>query len=205
MGFCLRFAETSKHLFDRIDSGTIDEPIYAFSMRGGWGIPDAGNWRLDPEHACGVTIESAPHNVDLLRRMCGEIEDATGHTRNVTEPSLENFDDNMVGTVSFDDGTIGLVQNTWTANHAYLRHGVFRTAGAVVLEGDTWWRHDRLIAARQDENHIRMIEFGPDTASDMGYAAETGVFLTALANSDTSPVTVADGCRAVEISHALLG
>ena len=204
VGFCLRFAEPCRRLRETVADGGVGDPVALFSHRGGYGVPDGADWRTDPDQACGVTVESAAHNVDLLRWLGGEIAAASGVTTNVTHPELDAFDDNVVATVAFESGAIGAVQNSWTSRVEYLRHGVVGTEGTVVVEGDGWWRLDRLTHATAENDSPRTVSFDDDSATEMGYAGETDVFLECVANDVTPPVDVHDGLRALEISHEIL-
>lgn len=203
LGFCLRFAHTTARFKSVIENGTIGTPVMRTSQRTGMGIPEAGNWRLNPGQACGVTIESTAHNIDLLRWLGGEITSATGVVRNVTMPDLETFDDNVVGALAFADGAIGLLQTSWTAGQGMLRHGVIGTDGAVILEGDGWWRHDRLIEHTGPEEAPTITEFSEAEATDMGYAGETDAFLEMLDAGRAPPVDARDGLRALEVATEL--
>jgi predicted dehydrogenase len=204
VGFCLRFAEPCRRLRELLDDGDLGEPVQVFSTRAGYGVPSGDNWRTDPEQACGVTVESTSHNVDLLRWLGGEVDTASGHVANVTHPEIERFDDNMVATLQFADGPIGLVQNTWTSHVEYFRHGVVGTEGAAVVEGDEWWRLDRLTYATEDDQYPTTIAFDSETATDVGYAGETDAFVRSVAGGTAPPVDVTDGLRALEISHEIL-
>jgi len=204
MGFPSRFAEPCRRMRDLLAAGEVGDPVTIFSMRAGYGGPQGDDWRIDPEQACGVTIESASHNIDLLRWLGGEIESVSGQTANVTHPELDSFDDNTLATVAFERGAIGFLQNSWTSRVEYLRHGVIGTEGAVIVEGDEWWRLDRLTHATETDPYPRTIEFDAETATEMGYAGETDAFLRSLAAGSSPPVTVSDGLRALEISHAIL-
>jgi predicted dehydrogenase len=203
VGFCLRFAEPCRRLHELVDDGDLGDPVQVFSTRAGYGVPSGDNWRTDPAQACGVTVESTSHNVDLLRWLGGEVESASGHVANVTHPEIEQFDDNMVATLGFADGPIGLVQNTWTSHVEYLRHGVVGTEGAAVVEGDEWWRLDRLTYATESDEGPTTISFDSETATDMGYAGETDAFLRSVVAGTAPPVGVTDGLRALEISHEI--
>lgn len=204
IGFCSRFAEPCQRLRELVSDGTIGEVITVFSTRAGYGVPQGENWRIDAEQACGVTIESTSHNVDLLRWLGGEIEAASGQVTNVTHPEIENFDDNVVATVQFADGPIGMIHNSWTSRVEHLRHGVIGTRGAAIVEGDEWWRLDRLTCATDADPYPTTITFDAETATDMGYAAETDAFIQCLTAGSAPPVDVSDGLRALEISHEIL-
>lgn len=205
LGFPSRFAEPCQRMRELLAAGEVGEPVTIFSVRAGYGGPQGDDWRIDPEQACGVTIESASHNIDMLRWLGGEIEAASGQTANVTHPELDSFDDNTLATVKFERGAIGLLQNSWTSHVEYLRHGVIGTEGAVVVEGDEWWRLDRLTHATETDPYPRTITFDAETATEMGYAGETDAFLESLASGSSPPVDVSDGLRALEVSHAILG
>ncbi|MFB6140203.1 MAG: Gfo/Idh/MocA family protein [Halosimplex sp.] len=203
-GFCLRFAEPCLRLRALVADGALGDPVTLFSARAGQGVPAAGNWRVDPEQACGVTVESASHNLDLLRWLGGEVAGAGGATANVSHPEIDGFDDNVVATLSFESGAIGCVRNSWTASVETLHHGVIGTDGAAVLEGDGWWRHDRLTYRTADDRHATTVEFDDATATDVGYRAETRAFLDAVEAGADPPVDARDGLRALELSHEVL-
>ncbi len=205
VGFCSRFAEPCNRLKSLIDDRTIGEPVTFWSTRAGWGVPSEGNWRVDPEQACGITIESASHNIDLLRWLGGEIVSASGATANITHPTLPEFDDNLVGIVSFASGAIGAIQNSWTSHVRFLRHGVIGTEGAALVEGDDWWQLDRLTWSTNDSAHTTSITFDQNTATDMGYRGETQAFLEAIETGAPPPVDAYDGYRTVELSTELAG
>ena len=205
MGFPSRFAEPCRRMRELLDAGDVGDPVTVFSTRAGYGAPRGGGWRDDPEQACGVTIESTSHNIDMLRWLGGEIESVSGRTANVTHPELDSYDDNTLATVSFERGAIGLLQNSWTSRVEYLRHGVIGTEGAVIVEGDEWWRLDRLTHATETDSYPKTITFDSETATEMGYAGETEAFLESLASGTSPPVDVSDGLRALEISHAIVG
>lgn len=204
VGFCSRFAEPCQRLRELLVDGKLGDPTQIFSTRAGYGVPQGDNWRINPDQACGVTIESTSHNIDLLRWLGGEIATASGAVMNVTHPELEQFDDNMVATVQFEDGPVGLIQNSWTSHQEYLRHGIIGTEGAAVVEGDEWWRLDRLTYTTQEEPYPKTITFDSETATDMGYAGETDAFVTSLSEGSEPPVGVSDGLRALSVSHEIL-
>ena len=203
VGFCSRFAEPCIRLKSLLEDGMLGDPVTLWTARAGWSVPNEGNWRVDPEQACGITIESASHNIDLLRWLGGEIEDAAGMTANVSHPELTDFDDNLVGVVSFTNGGIGSIRNSWTSHVRFLRHGIIGTEGAAYVEGDDWWRLDRLTSIVADESHARTITFDDETATAMGYRAETRAFLECVATDNAPPVDQRDGLRTVELSTAL--
>ncbi|WP_167837412.1 Gfo/Idh/MocA family protein [Halosimplex halophilum] len=203
-GFCLRFAEPCLRLRDLVAGGALGEPVTLFSARSGSGVPSAGNWRVDPEQACGVTVESASHNLDLLRWLGGAVAGAGGATANVSHPEIDGFDDNVVATLSFESGAVGCVRNSWTSPVETLRHGVIGTEGAAVLEGDGWWRHDRLTYRTDGDRHATTVAFDDGTATDTGYRGETRAFLDAVAADADPPVDARDGLRALELSHQIL-
>jgi myo-inositol 2-dehydrogenase/D-chiro-inositol 1-dehydrogenase len=204
-GFCLRFAPPCQRLRALLDDGIVGDPVSVVASRAGWGVPGGDDWRTDPGQACGITVESASHNLDALRWLGGEVADVSGVTTNVTHPDLAAFDDNVVATARFDSGAIGLVANSWTSRVEHLRLGVVGTEGAAVLEGDGWWRLDRLTYATGTARHATTLAFDDATATDMGYRAETDAFLDAVRADATPPADARDGLRALELSHAILG
>ena len=204
LGFCLRFAPTSKKFKTVIENEPIGTPVMWFSQRAGMGVPGDDNWRVDPDQACGITIESASHNIDFLRWLAGDVASASGQVRNVSRPDLEHFDDNMVATLSFDNGAIGVIQNSWISSLESLSHGVIGSDGAVVLEGEGWWRHDRLTYRTASDDDATTIEFDESEATAMGYRGETDAFVEMLNSGNVSPVDEKDGLATMKISQQIL-
>jgi predicted dehydrogenase len=124
----------------------------------------------------------------------------SGHSTNVTQPELDAFDDNMVASVRFERGAISVVQNSWTSHAEHLRHGVIRTEGTAVIEGDGWWRLDRLTHATGDGDPTT-VNFDEGTATSGGYAAETDAFLRCVAGGEARPWAsrTASGCSTFRI------
>lgn len=201
--FCQRFRASYKRLAELVTDGTLGRPLQYYSVRVGAGPPGEDSWREDPDQACGMTVESLSHDIDLLRWWGGEIVAASGEALG-SRADLETFDDNMGATFRYADGAIGVLQASWSADISYGRRGVIGTEGTAVLDGDDMFRTDRLRWERADGTASGEETFSETVATDLRYDAEGRAFLDAVMADEEPPITVHDGLRALEIARDIL-
>lgn len=210
MAFCQRYREPYVRLRDLARDGTIGRPLHYFSTRHGSGPPGEASWREDPDQACGMTIESLSHDLDLLRWLGGEVETARGEAIG-SRPALAALDDSMGATLRYESGAIGVLHASWNAEIPHGRRGVVGTEGTAVIEGDGMFALDRLRWRRADGTDEGDVEF-PDevatfadgVAATMSYREEGRAFVDALRAGDPMPIDVHDGMRALELAHEIL-
>lgn len=210
MGFCQRFREPYRRLRELAHDGTLGRPLHYFSVRMGSGPPGENSWREDPEQACGMTIESLSHDLDLLRWLGGEVTAAGGQAVG-SRPELAALDDGMGATLRYEDGAIGVLHASWASDIPHGRRGVVGTEGTAVIEGDDMFALNRLRWRRGDgtaegdvEFPHRVAAFADDVAAEMSYRAEDEAFVEALRAGEPMPIDVHDGMRALELAHDVL-
>lgn len=201
--FCQRYREPYRRLNELVADGTLGRPLQFYSVRVGAGPPGEDSWREDPEQACGMTVESLSHDIDLLRWWGGEIVAASGEALG-SRADLAAFDDNLGASFRYADGAIGVLQASWSADIAYGRRGVIGTEGTAVLDGEDMFRTDRLRWERADGTAAGEETYDEAVATDLRYDAEGRAFLDAVLADEEPPITVHDGLRALEIAHAVL-
>lgn len=95
LGFNNRFRAPFRRLRELLRSGELGDMISAWITRVESSTPALGsNWRTTPGLACGVTIESASHDIDFIRWAFGEVIAVAGST-NSSLPELPDYDDTL--------------------------------------------------------------------------------------------------------------
>lgn len=198
MGFMRRWHPPYRHLLDLAgDRERLGTPLQLFRQRLGHLPPGPGNWRADPDHLCGMTVESVSHDIDLFRWLGGEIVSARGEVL-CSDPELPGFDDTLAATMRFSSGATGSLQVSWASRVQRNQCGLLGTRSAAVVSGAGMWSSEVLDVA----GSVTML--ARDDADDMGYRGETAAFLALLAGSGEEVPGVRDGLRTVEISHEIL-
>jgi myo-inositol 2-dehydrogenase/D-chiro-inositol 1-dehydrogenase len=160
------------------------------------------NWRTTPGLLTGVTLESASHDIDLVRWVIGEIEAVSGSAAS-SLPELQGYDDTVFGLLRVEGGATITIGISWSSPISMSSRGVVGPGGAACLIGPDMWTVSELRWARAGEAE-RAEEIHAEEGSDLGYRAETEHFVRCLADDRDPDVTVSDGLAALEVSIALL-
>lgn len=203
VGFMRRWHPPYAPVKAAIDAGELGTPIQLFRQRLGFLPQSKGNWRVDAAQLCGLTVESASHDIDLLRWLGGEIVSATGVVHE-SNPDLPGYDDSMVASLRFASGATGMLQVSWASRVQQNQLGVFGTQGADVISGSGLWASERLQRSRAGQDAPAVVGIDPAAAHDDGYLGENRAFLALLNGADADCPDVHDGLRTVEISHDIL-
>jgi myo-inositol 2-dehydrogenase / D-chiro-inositol 1-dehydrogenase len=160
------------------------------------------NWRTTPGLLSGITIESASHDIDLVRWTLGEIQAVSGSTAS-SLPELDGFDDSLFGLLHLQGGmgiTLGI---GWSSPISMSSRGVVGSDGGVCLIGPDMWTVSELRWARgREPEHVEAIP--PADGADLGYLAESRYFVDCVREGRRPEVTLEDGLAALEVSVALL-
>jgi predicted dehydrogenase len=159
------------------------------------------NWRTTPGLLCGVTIESAAHDVDLVRWALGEVGSVAATTSN-SLPNLEGYDDSLHAVLRLDDGAPVSLVIDWSSSISTSSRGVVGAGGTVHVIGPDMWTLSELRWAPTDGPE-RVEPIDPAQGADLGYRAETEHFITCLFEDRPPAVTVDDGFAALEVSLAM--
>ncbi len=201
VGFMRRWHPANLRLRDLLRSGAIGEPVQFFRRRVGRLDLPPGDWRTDAAQLCGVTVESASHDLDLLRWLAGDIADATGVVSE-TRPDLPGYDESMAATLRFAGGATGVLQVSWRSGFARNELSVIGTEGTVVVTGDGMWTSRKFRVERGGEETIETL---PDEiADDEGYRAQASAFVALARGEAVDHPGVEDGLATVVASHRIL-
>jgi predicted dehydrogenase len=160
------------------------------------------NWRTTPGLLCGITIESASHDIDLVRWALGEIGSVSGSTSS-SLPELEGFDDTLVALLRLDGGSAVTLSISWSSAVSTSSRGFIGSSGAAELIGPDMWTVTDLRWGRPGEPET-VERIGPAEGADLGYRTASEHFVASLREDRDPEVTVDDGLAALEVSLALL-
>lgn len=202
VGFNNRFRPALRRWRALVRDGELGKPLAAWVLRVAPSLPAPhANWRTTPGLLCGVTIESASHDIDLVRWTFGEIETATGVTSSAL-PELEGFDDTLAAVLQPADGPPVTLTISWSSAISTSSRGVTGTDGAACLVGPDMWTltEFRWVKTGAAET-IEPIDLAE--GADLGYRAASEHFVGCLREQRDPDVTTADGLAALEVSLAL--
>ena len=203
VGFNNRFRPSFRRWRNMIRGGELGQPQSAWIVRSAPSLPAPNtNWRTTAGLLCGITIESASHDIDLVRWTFGEVDSVAAATSS-SLPELAGFDDTLNGLLRVDGGPAVSLAVSWSSAISTSSRGAVGTGGAACLIGSDMWTVSELRWAHAGEpatvEHIDAVE-----GADLGYGAASDHFIDCLRADRDPEVTVRDGLAALEVSLALL-
>ncbi len=159
------------------------------------------NWRTTAGLSCGITIESAAHDVDTIRWALGEVGSVSAATSS-SMPDLEGYDDALHAVLRLDVGAPVSLVIDWSSTISMSSRGVVGSGGTVALAGPDMWTISELRWAPTDGPEL-VEPIDKAEGADLGYLAETEHFITSLMDDRPPAVTIDDGFAALEVSLAM--
>ena len=203
MGFMRRWHPAYRSLRSLIDEERIGRPLQYFRQRLGHLPQPQGNWRVDPGQMCGLTVESASHDIDLLRWLGGDVVAASGQVLE-SHPDLPGFDDTVNATLRFANGAIGMLQVTWASHVSQNQVGVIGDRAAAVISGTGMWRSERLTISGPGSSETAPRRFSAAEGENEGYDGQTRTFIGLVRGEAQPHPGIADGLATVDLSHQIL-
>jgi predicted dehydrogenase len=221
-----RWYEPVKRVKSAIESGKIGKPVLATVTMLGWrdkAYYDSDAWRGTwNDEGGGVLVNQAPHQLDLLLWLMGEIDEVYGIWRNLNHPYIE-VDDTAVAIVKFKSGAIGniLVSNSQKPGiygkvHIHGENGasvgVQTDGGAMFIAGmtpvteppvnDLWTvpGEEKMLKKWIKEDTETYKNCDPTTRY---MQCQIEDFINALKNNTDPSVTGEEGRRTVELFTAI--
>lgn len=201
MGFMRRWHPPHAEVRRVLESGSLGDVVQVLRQRIGRIDLPHGNWRSSPGQLCGITMESASHDLDLLRWLFGGIARATGEVVE-SRPDLPGFDESMVATLRFESGLTGALQVSWQSRLARNSLVVVGTEGSLALDGPGMWSSRTLSVTTAEGTTVS--EFEPNDADDDGYTGQMAAFLALVRGDDVEHPGVHDGLATVRLSQSVL-
>lgn len=201
VGFNNRFRPAFRRWRDL--AGELGAPRSAWILRMAPSLPAPNtNWRTTPGLLCGITIESASHDIDLVRWALGEIDSVSGSVSS-SLPELEGFDDTLSAVLRLAGGSAVTLSVSWSSAVSLSSRGFVGSGGAACLVGPDMWTVTELRwAGAGAPETVEPIDAAE--GADLGYRAASEHFIACLREDREPEVTVRDGLDALEVSLALL-
>jgi predicted dehydrogenase len=215
-----------KRVKEAIEAGKIGKPVFGTINMLGWrdrNYYDADEWRGTWKmEGGGVLVNQAPHQLDILLWMMGEIDEVFGLWKNLNHPFIE-VEDTAVAIIKFESGAIGniIVSNSQKPGiygkvHVHGENGasvgVQTDGGAMFIAGmsgileppvnDLWTvpGEEKILEQWKAEDSAHFSSIDP-TVFYMERQIED--FLGAIENNREPLVTGEDGRRTVELFTAI--
>jgi myo-inositol 2-dehydrogenase/D-chiro-inositol 1-dehydrogenase len=203
VGFNNRFRPAFRRWRQLIRSGELGAPLSSWILRMAPSMPAPyENWRTTPGLLCGITIESASHDIDLVRWALGEIG-AVSASVSSSLPELEGFDDTLSAVLRVEGGPAVTLAVSWASAVSTSSRGFVGTGGAACLVGPDMWTVTELRWARAGEAET-VEPIDPVEGEDLGYLAASEHFIECVREERDAEVTVQDGLVTLEVSLAML-
>jgi len=203
VGFMRRWHPPYAELRALARSEALGRPLQFYRRRLGLLEQKEGNWRVSSKQLTGFTIESVSHDIDLLRWIGGEIVEARGEVIE-SRQDLPGYDDMVVASLRFANGAVGMLQIAWSAHLFENAVGVLGTEKAAIIDGDGFWRSDRLRVKSRADAETTVSRFAEAEANEFGYGGQMDTFLALARGEDVDHPDVSDGVASIEISSWIL-
>lgn len=203
VGFNNRFRPAFRRWQSAVRSGEVGVPLSAWILRAEPSTPPPNsNWRTVPGLLCGITVESASHDIDLVRWVFGEIDLVAGSTA-TSLPELEGFDDSVNAVLWVAGGPAVTLTVCWSSAISMSSRGAVGTDGSICLVGPDMWTISELRRAGTGEAEA-VEPIDPVEGTDLGYRGASEHFLECIREGVAPEVTPHDGLAALEVSLSLL-
>jgi predicted dehydrogenase len=209
-----------------VDDGRIGRPVLGTATMLGW--RDEAYYRSDPWRGSwsgeggGVLVNQAPHPIDLLQWLMGDVEELYGAWANLNHPYIE-VEDTALAVLRFRSGALGqvLVSNSqnpalfgrvWVHGSNGSTVGVKTDGGAMFIAGmtgvteppvnDVWTvpGEEGRLAAWQEEDADFFATVDPTRHY---HRLQIRDFLRAILDGRPPMVTGEEGRKTVEIVAAI--
>jgi myo-inositol 2-dehydrogenase/D-chiro-inositol 1-dehydrogenase len=212
-GFNQRYRTGYRRLHDIATGGSLGTLHHFWCQRFGMGAGALGtargtNWRTDPATLCGMTVESLSHDIDLVRWIMDDEVAAVSAATFSTAHDLEGFDNNAHVLLRLRSGASALINASWSSRIGFNSRGVLGTRGTAFVSGTAIGNNgiwcSREFHRKTDDDKFEVVEMLQDDLDDQSYRRQTDDFIDSIATGRQNPASVADGYKALQVSHAIL-
>lgn len=197
VNFNHRFSAPYERALDFVSRGEIGEPAYLMMKFAGDLYPDLN----DPY--CQL-IETQGHSFDLLRLFGGEIIELRAF---LADPRGIGIYTSAALSMGFASGAVGTLLGSWDSSYEHPSAQVLEMSGTEgrivvdnIVDGVRLFRH-----GRDSFTHWKPPLFDSHARDFWGtIQAHLAVFVQALLEGRSPPVSGADGLRALELTYAAI-
>ncbi|MDR3342224.1 MAG: inositol 2-dehydrogenase [Treponema sp.] len=199
IGFVRRFDHNHKKVHDTVASGRLGKPhIVKITSRDPEGPPlsyIAGSG--------GIFMDMTIHDFDMARYLaCSEVTEVTAYGAINIDPEYKKYDDVDTAAImlKFENGAIGLIDNSRAAHYGYdQRTEVHGDKGSVLVGNDL---ADTSVISTADGVFCEKPTWFFLERYNNAFIAEVIGFVDAINNNKNPPVDGKDGLMAVYIALA---
>jgi predicted dehydrogenase len=207
VGFNMRFRPAFLRLEEIVKGKDLGRILNFFCYRLGSGAGLGGEeywpgWRTDPQFACGMTIESLSHDLDMLLALVGEVADVRANALGTRE-DLPDFDNHANVVMTLVNGGTALIHASWASYLPGSARGVLGLDGSVAIEGKDIWDFD-ILRLRTKKMEREVIERFDDKFDGKSYLAENRYFAECVEMGTKPRINEYNGLETVKISQAIL-
>jgi predicted dehydrogenase len=205
VGFNHRFRSGYRMLQAAVQDGRLGKIISVFSHRIGSSSDTKPSWRTNPNFACGMSIESVSHDIDMLLQLVDGVVSISSNTYS-TIPGLSNFDNNATVTFSLKNGGTGSIHASWSSYLGYSSRGVIGTKGTAMITGDDLFDFINFVIKTEDMPYRQIFNINDRFVSlEQQCFLEINRHFKECIEQDKPPlISGEDGLRALIFSQAIL-
>ena len=209
VGFNHRFREGFRMLEKAYQSGALGELTNVFVYRlGKLGMSTGTSkdtWRTNPTLACGMTIESLSHDLDMLFQIAGRPSAVQADVRATIE-GVPQFDNNVNAMLTFDNGVTGLIHASWSSYLKYSMRGIIGSKGTALVYGpDNFdFTEFRIRTDAMEHEEVTMLGDIYKFVGCPSYYNENKHFIECIENGISCQSTGAYAIDTLKTSHAML-
>ncbi len=198
IGFNRRFDKSFRRVRQIVKGGEIGRPCVLKITNRDPGVPAMEFMRASG----GLFLDMTIHDFDMARFQIGEVEEIYAHGALLVAPELAEINDidTAALTLTFTDGTIGIIDNSRIAVYGYdQRLEVFCSNGVAIADNEyeTTVHKGNPAGFQRD----RLPNFFMQRFASC-YVDEVREFLEAVRDDTPTPTTGNDGRAAVVLAYA---
>ncbi|MDE2199101.1 MAG: Gfo/Idh/MocA family oxidoreductase [Rhodospirillales bacterium] len=204
-----RFRAGFQALLDVVRSGAIGEVVSIHVQRMGMLGGNAGTrndtWRRNPRSACGMSIESLSHDIDMIMQLAGPIASVQAETR-ATLADAPTFDTDVNAVFALAGGAMAGINATWSSWLKSSARSVVGTKGSAILEGGDLFDFARLRlrTAQMPHEQVTRLDDIYNFATCPSYLAINRHFIACMQSGADSGASGEHALETLKVSHAIL-
>lgn len=204
--FNMRFRPGYRRLQEDVLSGRLGEILSVWCHRigpgSGFSASLGDSWRTDPSLACGMTIESLAHDIDMIRGLGLEIENVAGWAKG-SKPELPSFDNNAQLLMRLNNGGSAVINASWASHLSMCSRGVVGSKGTAAILGNSFFDFMtyRLFTHNMEHEQVTQLNDPFDAES---YYAENKHFVQCVQDGSQPIINEDNGVETIRVSLAAL-
>ena len=200
IGLVCRYHATHSKVREIVHSGELGAPANMMVHRigGPWRGGHRTPWRLERAKSGGSLMEINAHEIDFMRWTCGDVKSVYAAGGQYVQEDTD-YPDVVLASLNFENGAVGLLHSSHAAAVGGYGGRVDCEKGSIYFP--QIWGGNATIQIKHFEGDTKELRIG-DINVPPPVQQEIRVFVQAIRNDTTPPITGNDGRAAVEIALA---